>query len=337
MKLATLKCQKRDGQLVVVSRDLKSCVAVPDIAPTLQYALDHWQSVESLLQEVYRGINHGDIESQGFASVHCESPLPRAYHRADACAYLYHVELMLRARGIELPESLVTEPVLTQCSGDHFLGPGDNIAFARDDWGVDFKGEIAVITGELPMGASLTQAQDAIRLVMLGNSITLRELLSAELSKGFGLYQAVPCAAFSPVAVTPDELADNWYENKLHTKLHTSLNQVAIGALDTGKDMTFDFADLIVHACRSRPLGAGSIVGSGVVSNRPQSLAGSALAEGGSGYACIAEQRMTETLISGEPRSPFLKFGDNVRLEVFDNDGYSLFGAIEQQVSRYQK
>ncbi|MBM7035270.1 fumarylacetoacetate hydrolase family protein [Vibrio ulleungensis] len=344
MKLATKKNGTRDGLLMVVSKDLKQCVATTDIfhglhlAPTMQVAMDNWDRVYSQLQELYIGLNHGQVAgSEPFTAQFCESPLPRAYQWADGSAYVNHVELVRKARGAEMPESFWVDPLMYQGGSDAFIGPCDNIEFASDEWGIDFEGEVAIVTGDVPMGASVAQAQDSIRLLMLVNDVSLRGLIPAELAKGFGFFQSKPSSAFSPVAVTPDELGEKWQDSKLHLPLVSTYNGAAFGCPNAAVDMTFNFAELVVHAAKTRPLSAGSIIGSGTVSNKQGTDHGTSIAEGGVGYSCIAEVRMIETIRDGKPSTQFMSFGDTIRLEMFDEQGDSIFGAIDQQVSQYQE
>ncbi|MBE4588012.1 fumarylacetoacetate hydrolase family protein [Vibrio navarrensis] len=338
MKLATKKNGSRDGELVVVSRDLTRYVSAKAVAPTLQAALDNWSQTSPQLQELYLALNQGDVVgSAPFDESQVASPLPRAYQWADGSAYVNHVELVRKARGAEMPESFWTDPLMYQGGSDAFIAPRDNIEFASEEWGIDFEGEVAVVTGDVPMGASIAQAQESIRLVMLVNDVSLRGLIPAELAKGFGFFQSKPSSAFSPVAVTLDELGSAWSENKLHLPLLSTYNGKPFGKPNAGVDMTFDFADLIVHAAKTRPLSAGAIIGSGTVSNKQGTEHGTSIEEGGVGYSCIAEIRMIETIRDGKPATSFMKFGDSIRLEMLDDEGQSIFGAIEQQVSRYQK
>jgi fumarylacetoacetate (FAA) hydrolase len=324
MKLASLK-SGRDGRLAMVSRDLRRAVMVGDRAPTLQTALDNWEAVAPMLEDISRDLNDGAAEDTiAFDASACASPLPRAYQWADGSAYVTHVELVRKARGAELPQSFWTDPLIYQGGSDDFSGPAEPIRVADESWGIDFEGEIAVITGDVPYGCNAVQAEQRIRLVMLANDVSLRNLIPAELAKGFGFYQSKPASAFSPVAVTPDELGEDWRDGKLHRPLTVQLNGAPFGAPDAGSDMVFSFFQLIAHAARTRALGAGSILGSGTVSNRDRSV----------GSACIVERRMLEQLAEGAPRTPFLKFGDRVRIEMTDRKGRSIFGAIEQHVRR---
>ncbi|PMG69360.1 2-keto-4-pentenoate hydratase [Vibrio lentus] len=343
MKLATKKNGTRDGLLMVVSKDLKQCVAATEIfhamhlAPTMQVALDNWDSIVSQLEELYTSLNNGHVTgSEVFAPQHCESPLPRAYQWADGSAYVNHVELVRKARGAEMPESFWVDPLMYQGGSDAFIGPRDNIEFASDEWGIDFEGEVAIVTGDVPMGASAKQAHESIRLLMLVNDVSLRGLIPAELAKGFGFFQSKPSSAFSPVAVTPDELGEQWKGSKVHLPLISTYNEQAFGCPNAGVDMTFNFAELVVHAAKTRPLSAGAIIGSGTVSNKQGTDHGTSIAEGGVGYSCIAEVRMIETIRDGKPSTKFMSFGDSIKLEMFDAAGDSIFGAIDQKVSQYR-
>lgn len=336
MKLASLKEGGRDGTLVVVSRDLARAIRVPDIAPTLQRALDDWAAVEPKLRAVTERLNRGPIAGAfAFDASRCAAPLPRAYQWADGSAYVNHVDLVRRARGATLPESFWTDPLMYQGGSDTLLGPRDPIEAVDEAHGIDFEGEVAVITGDVPMTIAPAEAAGHIRFVMLANDVSLRGLIPAELAKGFGFFQSKPASAFSPVAATLDELGRDWRESKLHRPLTIHLNGKLFGQPDAGTDMTFDFARLIAHAARTRRLAAGSIVGSGTVSNRENGGPGRPVADGGAGYACIAEQRSVETIAKGAPATPFLKFGDKVRIEMLDHAGASIFGAIDQQVVRF--
>jgi len=336
MKLATLKTGGRDGTLVVVSRDCLRCQAVPDIARTLQAALDDWDTLAPRLRQVYERLNAGAADKAApFNPEACHSPLPRAYQWADGSAYINHVELVRKARGAEVPASFYTDPLMYQGGSDSFIGPRDPIAVLSEDWGVDLEAEVAVVTGDVPMGADVEQAAAAIRLVMLVNDVSLRNLIPGELAKGFGFYQSKPASAFSPVAVTPDELGSAWRDSKPHLPLLVTLNGRPFGRPNAGEDMTFSFAQLIAHAAKTRELGAGSIIGSGTVSNKQGSLHGSSIENGGVGYCCLAEVRMYETIEHGAPKTPFLRFGDTVRIEMQDATGASIFGAIDHEVARY--
>jgi fumarylacetoacetate (FAA) hydrolase len=332
MKLASLK-GGRDGRLVVVSRDLAWCVDASPVAPTLQAALDDWERYGPQLEGLADELEHGFAPRLRFHEHDAQSPLPRAYQWADGSAYLNHMELVRRARGAELPESFRSDPLVYQGGSDGFLGPRDPIPLADPAFGCDFEAEIAVITGDVPLGADRETALGAVRLVMLANDVSLRELIPGELAKSFGFFQSKPAGSFSPVAVTPDELGEAWRGGKLHGAVEVELNGAPFGAPDAGADMAFDFGVLIAHCARTRSLAAGSIVGSGTISNRgADGGPGRPIAEGGVGYACIAEQRTVETLDGGAPRTPFLQPGDTVRIEMRDAGRHPIFGAIEQRV-----
>lgn len=336
MKLASLKDGSRDGKLVVVSRDLTRCTDASFLAPTLQVALDDWQRLSPHLASLAQSLELGSLPSQRFHEHQAQSPLPRAYQRANCSAYANHVELVRKARGAEMPPAFWTEPLIYQGGSDSFLAPRDPIHMADEAWGIDFEAEVAVIVGDVPMGAGPVEAGEAIRLVMLANDVTLRNLMASELAKGFGFFQSKPSSAFSPVAVTPDELGDAWDGGRLHLPLIVDLNGKPYGRANAGVDMTFDFPTLIAHAARTRPLSAGTIIGSGPVSNRREDGPGKPIDEGGVGYSCIAEQRVVETMRNKEPQTPFLRFGDTVRIEMKDRAGRSIFGAIEQTVEKYE-
>jgi fumarylacetoacetate (FAA) hydrolase len=337
MKLATLKDSTRDGRLVVVSRDLTRCSEVGHIARTLQAALDDWTHVAPRLERVAEGLETGSQPTIRFHEHDAASPLPRAYQWADGSAYVNHVELVRKARDADMPESFWTDPLMYQGGSDSFLGPRDPILASDENWGVDMEGEIAVIVGDVPMGASAEEAREAIRLVMLVNDVSLRGLIPAELAKGFGFFQSKPSSAFSPVAVTPEELGNAWEGGKLHLPLLVALNGKPFGRANAGIDMTFDFGQLVAHAAKTRPLVAGTIIGSGTVSNKLDGGPGKPVTEGGAGYSCIAEIRTIETITAGAPKTPFMKFGDTVRIEMKDRTGHSIFGAIEQIVKQYEK
>jgi fumarylacetoacetate (FAA) hydrolase len=331
MKLATLRSGSRDGQLVVVSRDLTRCLSVMPIA-TLQSALDEWDAIAGTLRVFSDRVNESGKGTMPFDPKACLSPLPRAYQWADASAYVNHVALVRKARGAEMPESFWTDPLMYQGGSDSFLAPSDPVR-GEESWGIDFEAEVAVVTGDVPLGASAEAARQAIRLVMLVNDVSLRNLIPAELAKGFGFFQSKPSSAFSPVAVTPDELGAAWDGGRLHLPLLSALNGRPFGKPDAGTDMTFDFPTLISHAARTRPLAAGTIIGSGTVSNRgADGGPGKPMGEGGVGYSCIAEQRVVETIRTGAAKTPFLRSGDRVRIEMLDADGRSIFGAIDQMV-----
>ncbi len=336
MKLASLKNGQRDGQLVVVSRDLSRCLAVSHIAATLQQALDHWSVTAPQLAEVYQALNTGSVHGeQVFDQAQCESPLPRAYQWADGSAYVNHVELVRRARNSEMPPSFWTDPLMYQGGSDDFIGPRDAIEVVSEDYGIDFEGEVAVITDDVPMAISAEDARHKIRLVMLVNDVSLRGLIPNELAKGFGFFQSKPASAFSPVAVTPDELGTDWQDAKLHLPLVSHLNGKLFGKPNAGVDMTFDFGQLVAHAAKTRNLGAGAVIGSGTVSNKQGTDYGTSIDEGGLGYSCIAEIRMIETIRDGAAKTSFMKFGDSIRIEMLDQNGHSIFGAIEQKVVKY--
>jgi fumarylacetoacetate (FAA) hydrolase len=337
MKLATLKNSTRDGRLVVVSRDLTRCSEVGHIARTLQAALDDWEHVAPRLQRVAEGLETGAQPTMRFHEHDATSPLPRAYQWADGSAYVNHVELVRKARNAEMPESFWTDPLMYQGGSDSFLGPREPILAADEASGIDMEAEIAVIVDDVAMGASVEEARRAIQLVMLVNDVSLRGLIPSELAKGFGFFQSKPSSAFSPVAVTPDELGDAWHDGKLHLPLLVSLNDKPFGRANAGVDMTFDFGQLVAHAAKTRPLVAGTIIGSGTVSNKLDGGPGKPVSEGGAGYSCIAEIRTIETIATGAPKTPFMKFGDTVRIEMKDKAGHSIFGAIEQTVKQYEK
>lgn len=335
MKLATLKRGGRDGSLIVVSRDLSRYASAAEIAPTMQAALDDWANTKPQLEALSDKVNAGDIATERLIDDELAAPLPRAYQWADGSAYVNHVELVRRARGAELPESFWTDPLMYQGGSDSFIGPRDNVLVQSEDFGVDFEAEITVITGDVPMAATPDQAADEIRLVMLVNDVSLRNLIPAELAKGFGFFQSKPSSAFSPVAVTPDELGDAWDGRKLSLPLLSWLNNEPFGKPNAGEDMTFDFADLVAHAAKTRPLAAGAVIGSGTISNKQNTDHGSAIADGGVGYSCIAEVRMIETINDGKPSTSFMQFGDRIRIEMLDANGESIFGAIDQYVAPY--
>jgi len=326
VKLASLKASGRDGTLVVVSRDLRRAVAVPNIARTLQAALDDWAVCATELRAIARLLDHGQVKDAApFDQAAVASPLPRAYQWADGSAYLYHAELVRKARKAEMPQSLYGDPLMYQGGSDSFIGPRDDILAADEAWGIDLEAEVAVITDDVPMGITAVQAAGHIKLVMLVNDVSLRNLIPNELAKGFGFFQAKPATAFSPVAVTPDDLGAAWDGRTVHLPLISHLNGTLLGRPNAGTDMNFDFPTLIAHAARTRELEAGSIIGSGTVSNRdPQA-----------GSSCLAERRMIEMIASGQATTPFLGFGDRVRIEMLDPAGNSIFGAIEQTVVKY--
>lgn len=335
MKLASLK-DGRDGRLVVVSRDLSRCAVASSIAPTLQAALDNWTSAEPRLIGITEALEAGRITHMPFEPAKCAAPLPRAFQWLDGSAYVNHVALVRKARGAQMPESFWNDPLMYQGGSDILLGPRDPIAVADEAWGIDLEAEVVVILGDVPMGATRDAAAAAIKLIMLVNDVTLRNLTGPELAKGFGFVQSKPASAFSPVAVTPDELGTAFDGAKVNLPLLSFINGKPFGKPIAGNDMTFDFPSLISHAAKTRGLVSGTILGAGTVSNRDADGGpGKPIEEGGLGYSCIAEQRTVEVLRQGNPVTPFLKFGDKVRIEMCDPHGRSIFGAIEQDVVRY--
>jgi fumarylacetoacetate (FAA) hydrolase len=328
MKLATLKDGTRDGMLVVVSRDLKTAHVADGIAPTLQAALDDWAFIAPQLADLYLLLNEGHARRPfDFDPAKCMSPLPRAYQWADGSAYVNHVELVRKARKAEMPASFWQDPLMYQGGSDDFIGPMDDIVLAHEEWGIDFEAEVAVVTGDVSMGSTPDEAHGQIRLLMLANDVSLRNLIPDELAKGFGFLQSKPATSFAPVAVTPDELGDAWRGGKVHLPLRSSWNGRLVGQPDAGTDMVFNFPQLIAHLAKSRNVRAGSIVGSGTVSNKDTSK----------GYSCIAEQRCLEMIEFGEPVTQFMRFGDTIRIEMLDEKGKSVFGAIEQAVKRLER
>ena len=331
MKLASLKQGGRDGTLVVVSKDLQRAVPVPGIAATLQAALDDWQNAAPRLNRVYEALNHANIESIDAEAVFAldmaalAAPLPRAYEFVDGSAYLPHVERVRKARGAEVPESFYTDPLMYQAVSAGFLGPRDPVRVPSEDYGIDLEAEVLVVTDDVPMAVTPAQAAAHIQLVGLVNDVSLRNLIPAELAKGFGFLQSKPRSSLSPVLVTPDELGDAWRDSKVHLPLRTHINGRWFGAPEAGVDMQFNFAQLVAHAAKTRPLSAGTLVGSGTVANEDTSL----------GASCFAEQRTVETLRDGKPSTPFMKYGDVVRIEMLDENGSSIFGAIEQRIAPY--
>jgi fumarylacetoacetate (FAA) hydrolase len=323
MKLATLKDGSRDGQLVVVSRDLSSAHFATGIATTLQRALDDWNFISPQLEDLYATLNGGKARHAfAFDPRQCMAPLPRAYQWADGSAYLNHVELVRKARGAEVPASFYEDPLMYQGGSDDLLGPCDDAPFASTDWGIDFESEVAVITGDVPQGASPGAALEGVRLLLLANDWSLRNLIPAELAKGFGFVQSKPATAFSPVAVTPDEVGAAWHGGRVHLMLQSVWNGRAVGQTQAGPEMTFHFGQLIAHLAKTRRVRAGSIVGSGTVSNKDWAC----------GYSCVAEKRAIETIETGAPVTAFMQFGDTIRIEMLGADGLSVFGAIEQRV-----
>ena len=324
MKLASIN-QGRDGELIVVDNQMQRYVSATEIAPTLQAALDNWDNCKQPLAALYLQLENGEIDSQAFNSEICASPLPRAFQWADGSAYVNHVELVRKARNAEMPSSFWTDPLMYQGGSDSFLGPREDIAVADGAWGIDFEAEVAVIVGDVPMGISSSEATKYIQLVMLVNDVSLRNLIPGELGKGFGFFHAKPSSAFSPVAVTPDVLGSAWDGAKLHLPLRAILNGDLVGEPNAGVDMTFDFGQLIAHAAKTRPLCAGTIVGSGTVSNLDRSK----------GSCCLAEVRMLETIANGSATTEFMSFGDRIQIDMLDDNGQSIFGEIDQKVTKY--
>jgi fumarylacetoacetate (FAA) hydrolase len=323
MKLATYKDGSRDGQLLVVSRDLTSAHYATGIAERLQQVLDDWNFLSPQLQDLSDALNQGKARyAFPFDARRCMAPLPRAYQWVDGSAYLNHVELMRRARNTEMPASFSTDPLMYQGGSDDFLGPCDPVVCASEAFGIDFEAELAVITGDVPMGVSPGQALDGIRLLMLANDVSLRHLIPSELAKGFGFLQSKPATAFSPVAVTLDELGPAWTQGRVHLTLQSTWNGRRVGLCETGPEMSFHFGELIAHMCKTRNVRAGSVVGSGTVSNQDPSH----------GYSCIAEKRTIETIQDGQPATDFMKYGDTIRIDMKGRDGISVCGAIEQEV-----
>jgi len=326
VKLASLRRGHRDGRLAIVSRDLSRCQLVPGIAPTLQAALDDWSTIAPRLAERAAALefSNSNTDVMPFDAAQCAAPLPRAYHWVDGSAYVNHVELVRKARGAEMPATFWTDPLVYQGGSDDLLGARDDVPFGDTAWGIDLEAEIAVITDDVPMGTNVEAAAGHIQLVALVNDWSLRALIPGELAKGFGFYQSKPATAFSPVVVTPDELGSAWRDSKVHLPLVSRINGQDFGRPDAGTDMTFSFAQLIAHATKTRRLGAGAIVGSGTVSNYDRSR----------GSSCLAEKRTLEQLEHGAPRTPFLQFGDRVSIEMFDAEGHSIFGALDNRVVR---
>jgi fumarylacetoacetate (FAA) hydrolase len=329
MKLATLKSEFcRDGELCVVNQELSRAVKAQHIAKTLQEALDHWQDTENPLRELYMALNQGQIEdSFPFEEDKMASPLPRAYQWADGSAYVNHVELVRRARGAEMPADFWTDPLMYQGGSDNFLGPRDPILVSDEAYGIDFEAEVAVITDDVPLAVTSEEAANHIKLILLVNDVSLRNLIPAEIAKGFGFFQSKPASSFSPVAITPDELTSHWREGRVHLPLISHLNGKLFGQPNAGVDMTFSFPELLAHAAKTRSLGAGTIIGSGTVSNVDRSK----------GSSCIAEKRMLEILTDSKPKTSYMAFGDRIRIEMLSPEGKSYFGAIEQTVTRYER
>ncbi len=323
MKLASYKDGSRDGQLVVVSRDLSMAHYANGIATRLQQVLDDWGFLSPQLEDLYVSLNHGRARHAfPFDPAMCMAPLPRAYQWADGSAFINHVELVRKARNAEVPESFYTDPLMYQGGSDDFLGPCDDIVVPSEKMGIDFEAEVAVVTADVPMGATADEALEGIRLLMLANDVSLRNLIPPELAKGFGFFQSKPATAFSPVAVTLDEVGGAWKGGRLHLPLQSTWNGKRVGLCDAGPEMTFHFGQLIAHICKTRNVRAGSIIGSGTVSNKDWAR----------GYSCVAEKRAIETIEHGEPKTEFMKFGDTIRIEMKGIDGQTVFGAIDQAV-----
>jgi len=328
MKLATLKEGGRDGTLIVVNRDMSRAVEAKDIAASLQAALDDWDHTAPRLNSLYDELNADQVEDAFDLDLQAlAAPLPRCYQFLDGSAYLPHVERVRKARGAEVPESFFTDPLMYQAVSDGFMGPLDDIAMASTEWGIDFESEIGVITDDVPMGATPEECANHIQLVTILNDVSLRNLIPGELAKGFGFLQSKPRSSLAPVVVTPDELGDAWKDEKLHLPLLTHLNGELFGEPEAGEDMQFSFAELLAHAAKSRPLAAGTLLGSGTIANQDTSR----------GASCLAEKRMLEIIANGKPETPFMQFGDKVRIEMKSRDGDSIFGAIEQEVVRYER
>ncbi len=326
MKLATLKNSTRDGELIIVNATLTQAVSAQTIAPTLQHALEHWSDTQFQLQKLSDSLNEGTAPNIiNFDAKACHSPLPRAYQWVDGSAYVNHIQLVRKARGADMPDDFWHDPLMYQGGSDNFVGPTDPILVASTDYGIDFEAEIAVITDDVPMGVSHIDAAKHIKLIMLVNDVSLRSLIPNELSKGFGFFHSKPSSAFSPITLTPDELGDAWQDSMVHLPLVSTLNKIPFGTPNAGIDMTFNFSQLIEHAAKTRPLIAGTIIGSGTVSNEDRSC----------GSSCIVEKRMLETIAEGKALTPFMNFGDDIKIEMFDKKNKSLFGAIHQTVKQY--
>ena len=328
MKLASINNGTRDGQLVVVSKDLTKAVVVSEIATTMQAALDQWATKETLLKEVYDNLNAGKLSNAiDFTTATVMAPIPRAYHWADGSAYVTHVELVRKARNAELPESFWTDPLMYMGASDAFIGATDDIEIESEAWGIDFESEVAVITDDVPPGVSAAEALKHIKLITILNDVSLRNLIPAELGKQFGFYQSKPWTAFAPVVVTPDELEGVWKDGKVHLPLHSTLNGVLVGSPNAGVDMTFNFGQLVAHAAKTRSLMAGTVIGSGTVANQGSPT----------GSSCLAEVRCLETIKDGKPSTPFMQFGDRIEIEMMDKEGKSIFGRMNQVVKEYKK
>ncbi|MBT5072200.1 MAG: fumarylacetoacetate hydrolase family protein [Kordiimonadaceae bacterium] len=325
MKLASLK-HGRDGKLVVVAKDLSKYVSAQAVAPTMQAALDNWAECEPKLISLYNDLESGAISGEAFDPYQCDAPLPRSYHWVDGSAYVTHVELVRKARGAELPPSFWTDPLVYMGASDAFIGPHDDVLAGSEEWGIDFEAEVAVITDDVPPGTTAAGAGKHIKLLSILNDVSLRNLIPAELAKQFGFYQSKPQTAFAPVFVTPDELGDAWDGRKLHLPLHAIYNGETFGAPNAGVDMTFDFCQLVEHAAKSRALEAGTVIGSGTVSNEGSE----------DGSCCIAEVRCLETIKDGKPSTPFMSFGDRVEIDMFDESGKTIFGRIDQKIVKFE-
>jgi fumarylacetoacetate (FAA) hydrolase len=328
MKLASIDNKTRDGQLVVVNKELTKAIKVPGIAETMQFAIDNWKETETRLQSIYKDLNSDKLPNAfNFSSVRVLAPIPRAYHWADASAYVTHVELVRKARNSELPESFWTDPLMYMGASDAFIGANDDIEIENEDWGIDFESEVAVITDDVPAGTNSKDALKHIKLITIINDVSLRNLIPNELSKQFGFYQSKPWTTFAPVVVTPDELDDSWKNGKLHLPLSSTLNGNLIGSPDAGIDMTFDFGQLVAHASKTRSLMAGTVIGSGTVANQGSP----------NGSSCLAEVRCLEIIKDGKASTPFMSFGDRIEIEMKDKEGKSIFGKINQIVKEYKK
>jgi fumarylacetoacetate (FAA) hydrolase len=328
MKLASIDNNTRDGQLVVVNKELTRAVKVPEIAETMQFAIDNWKDTESQLQSVYEDLNSNKLPNTfDFSSIRVLAPIPRAYHWADGSAYVTHVELVRKARNAELPESFWTDPLMYMGASDAFIGANDDIEIENEDWGIDFESEVAVITDDVPAGINSKDALDHIKLITIINDVSLRNLIPNELSKQFGFYQSKPWTTFAPVVVTPDELDGSWNDGKLHLPLNSTLNGRLIGSPNAGIDMTFDFGQLVAHASKTRSLMAGTVIGSGTVANQGSP----------NGSSCLAEVRCLEIVNNGKATTPFMSFGDRIEVEMKDESGKSIFGKINQVVKEYKK
>lgn len=335
MKLASIK-PARDGALHIVNSSLSLMISAEDIAPTLQAALDNWQEIEHKLRHRYQLLEEGKLAGIEFDQSLCHSPLPRAYQWLDGSAYVNHVELVRKARKAEMPETFWTDPLMYQGGSDSFIAPRDPIVMPQSDgFGIDFEAELAIITDDVPMGVTVNNALNHIKLIMVVNDVSLRGLIPGELGKGFGFVQSKPACAFSPVCITPDELGTHWQQGKVTLPLHSKYNNKLFGIPDAGIDMTFHFGQLIAHAAKTRSLCAGTVIGSGTVSNKLGNAPGKLIEQGGAGYSCIAELRMIETIETGTPVTPFMDFGDTISIEMFDDTGHSIFGEIKQTVEQH--